>query len=102
VTIKPPQDPVQGSFRGRGTPATAKTPLQNDENGLQNAPRDPDGQGDLSGENALVGALSGLFEKRLAKDAAEAAAGERGTGNGEQEEITQEQAEKLYEEIMAK
>ena len=52
----------------------SKTPLQNDENRLQNAPRDLDGQGDPSGENALVEALSGLFEKSLA----EAAAGEMG------------------------
>ena len=52
--------------------AKAKTPLQNDENRLQNAPRDPDGQGDLPGEDALVEALSGLFEKTLAEAAAEA------------------------------
>lgn len=52
----------------------AKTPLQNDENRLQNAPRVSDGQGDPSGEDALVEALSGLFEKSLA----EAAAGEIG------------------------
>ena len=52
--------------------AKAKTPLQNDENRLQNAPRDPDEQGDPSGEDALVEALSGLFEKSLAEAAAEA------------------------------
>jgi len=52
--------------------AKAKTPLQNDENRLQNAPRVSDGQGDPSGENALVEALSGLFEKTLAEAAAEA------------------------------
>ena len=52
----------------------SKTPLQNDENRLQNAPRNSDGQGDPSGEDALVEALSGLFEKTLA----EAAAGEMG------------------------
>jgi len=60
----------------------AKTPLQNDEKALQNAPRDLDGQGDPSGEVALVEALSGLFEKTLAEAAAEAAKGEG--------EITQE------------
>ena len=76
VTLKPPQDPVQGSFKGRGTPATAKTHLQNDENRLQNAPRDPDGQGDPSAKEAIVEALSGLFEKSMAKAAAEARAGE--------------------------
>ena len=115
VTLKPPQNPMQGSFRGRKTPADAQTILQNDENRLQNAPRDPDGQGHPPGEDALVEALSGLFEKSLAEAAAEAAKGEgddglaqrRGGAEGEpsrssQEEITQEQAEKLYEEMMAK
>ena len=99
----------------------AKTPLQTRENGLQNAPRNPDGQGDPSGEDALVEALSGLFEKSLAEAASQAAKGEgddglaqrRGGAEGEpsrssqpsqesREEITQETAEKLYEEIMAK
>ena len=52
--------------------AKAKTPLQNDENRLQNAPRDLDGQGDPKAEDALVEALSGLFEETLAEAAAEA------------------------------
>ena len=52
----------------------SKTPLQNDENRLQNASRVPDGQGDPKAKDALVEALSGLFEKSLA----EAAAGEIG------------------------
>ena len=69
----------------------AKTPLQNDENRLQNAPRKPDGQGDIPAENALVEALEGLFEKTLAEAAAEAVDGERGTGNGEQETRNREQ-----------
>ncbi len=50
--------------------------MQNDENRLQNAPRVSDGQGDPSGEDALVEALSGLFEKSLAEAAAEAVEGE--------------------------
>jgi len=84
----------------------ARTPFKNDEKALQNAPRDLDGQGDPSGEGALVEALSGLFEKSLAEAAAEAVEGEaKGEGKGEGEdggEITQEQAEKLYEEMMSK
>ena len=88
------------------SPTSPKTPLQNDENRLQNAPRDLDGQGDPKTEDALVEALSGLFEKSLA----EAAAGEMGgegltRRRGEAEntgDITQEQAEELYEEMMAK
>ena len=52
--------------------AKARTPLQNGENRLQNAPRVSDGQGDPKAEDALVEALSGLFEKTLAEAAAEA------------------------------
>ena len=52
--------------------AKAQTPLQNDENRLQNAPRGLDVRGEGSPENALVEALSGLFEKSLAEAAAEA------------------------------
>lgn len=54
----------------------AQTPSQTLANGLQNAPRNLDGQGDPSGEEALVEALSGLFEKSLAEAAAEAVEGE--------------------------
>ena len=57
-------------------PLAPQTPLQTRENRLQNAPCNPDGQGDPSGEDALVEALSGLFEKSLAEAAAEAAKGE--------------------------
>jgi hypothetical protein len=71
---KAPETPPQGGFGGLAGGLNAKTPLQNDENRLQNAPRDLDGQGDPKGEDALVEALSGLFEKSLA----EAAAGEMG------------------------
>ena len=52
--------------------AKAKTPFKNDENGFKNAPHVSDGQGDPKGEDALVEALSGLFEKSLAEAAAEA------------------------------
>ena len=71
VTLKPAADPLPGQFTGVNRAVPAKTPLQNDENRLQNAPGAPDAQGDLPGENALVEALSGLFEKRLAEAAAE-------------------------------
>lgn len=99
-------DQVQPEVSSPPGGLNAKTPLQTRENRLQNAPRNPDGQGDPSGEDALVEALSGLFEKSLA----EAAAGElEGEGltrrRGEAEnagDITQEQAEELYEEMMAK
>ena len=54
----------------------AQTPLQTLANGLQNAPCNLDGQGDPSGEEALVGALQGWYEKILAEAAAEAVEGE--------------------------
>ena len=112
---KAPETPPQGGFGGFAGGLNAKTALQTRENGLQNAPRDPDGQGDGSGREALVEALSGLFAEEMAK----AAAGEEGKGKREEEdgasrpsqesrpsqngeEITQEQAEKLYEEMMSK
>ena len=84
----------------------AKTPLQTRENRLQNAPRNLDGQGDLPGENALVEALRGLFEKSLAEAAAAEIGGEPSqTSQPSQkttEDITQAEAEELYEEMMAK
>ncbi len=82
-----PGDGSDGSKNQLANEKTGKTPLQNDENRLQNAPRVSDGQGDPSGEDALVEALSGLFEKSLAEAAADAAAGERGMGNGEREPV---------------
>jgi hypothetical protein len=103
---KAPESPSPAPGFGLNSRKDPKTPLQNGEKGLQNAPRVSDGQGDPKGEDALVEALSGLFEKSLAEAAAEAVEGEaKGEGKGEGEdggEITQEQAEKLYEEMMAK
>lgn len=52
--------------------AKAATPFKNANAALQNAPSDPDGQGDPKPEDALVEALSGLFEKALAEAAADA------------------------------
>lgn len=101
------------------SPTSPKTPLQNDEKALQNAPRVSDGQGDPSalppaqiakkrpsGESTLFEAFEEFFEKSLAEAAAGEMEGEgltRRRGDAENAgEITQEQAEKLYEEMMAK
>ena len=65
---------VQAFARGK-----AKTPLQNDENRLQNAPRVSGGQGDPSIKEVLIGALEGLFEKSLVLPAAEAIEKEKKT-----------------------
>ena len=52
--------------------AKAESSLQTRKEAFKNAPRDLDGQGDPKAEDALVEALSGLFEKTLAEAAAEA------------------------------
>ena len=104
--LTPPQTPTPGGFGGLANERMAKTPFKNDENGFKNAPSVLDEQGDPKAEDALVEALSGLFEKSLA----EAAAGEIGgepsqpsqKSQPSQGEITQSEAEKLYEEIMSK
>ncbi len=49
----------------------SKTPLQTREEPLQIARKNPDGRGEGSPEDALVEALSGLFEKTLTEAAAE-------------------------------
>ena len=69
---KAPETPPQGGPGGLSLNKQTQTPLQNDENRLQNAPRVSDGQGDPQGENALVEALRGLHEKILTEAAAEA------------------------------
>lgn len=69
---QPPAKPISGGQEDPSLNKEPKTPLQNDVSRLQNAPRNPDGQGDPSGEDALVEALSGLFEKSLAEVASEA------------------------------
>ena len=103
---KAPESPSSAPGFGLNSRKDGKTPFKNDEKALQNAPRVSDGQGDPKAEDALVEALSGLFEKSLAEAAAEAAEGEgltRRRGDAENAgDITQEQAEKLYEEMMAK
>lgn len=67
------QNPQIDPQSGLGLLNSAKKPLQNAQEPLQNAPKSPDGQGEGSVENALVEALSGLFEKELTKTAQEAA-----------------------------
>ena len=69
---KAPETPSPAPGFAMNSQPKPETPLQTRENGFKNAPRDLDGQGDPKAEDALVEALSGLFEKSLA----EAAAGE--------------------------
>ena len=71
VTLKPAADPVQGQFTGVNRSVPGKTAFKTDEDAFKNARSVSDGQGEGSGENALVEALSGLFEKSMAKAAAE-------------------------------
>lgn len=152
--LTPPQTPTPGGFGGLANERTAKTPLQNVEKALQNAPRDLDAQGDPSGQPpsqiakkrpSATGVLAAFakdttpaakavqellkdFSKEacekfladlpklmpddpvtatvLADAMAEAMAEEvshaEARRGGGAEEITQEQAEKIYEEMMAK
>ena len=95
-----------------GLPEAPSVPLANESlfktplGAFKTAPRNSDRQPAPKTENALVEALEALFEKSLA----EAAAGEIGgepsqpsqKSQPSQGEITQEQAEKLYEEMMSK
>ena len=69
---KAPETPPPAPGFAMNSRKEGETPFKNDENGFKNAPRVSDGQGDPSTKDALVEALSGLFEKSLA----EAAAGE--------------------------
>ena len=74
------------------SPTSPGASLQTAKIALQNAPRDLDGQGDLPGENALVEALSGLFEKSLASSFAAGLAtedGERGIKQSNNQTIKQ-------------
>jgi hypothetical protein len=51
--------------------------------------------------DALASALEDLFEKSLAEAAAEELGnGEPGNENGDEKPLTQEDAEKIYEELM--
>lgn len=70
--LTPPQTPPPGGLGGLANERTAKTPFKTAPAAFKNAPRVSGGQGDLKTEDALVEALSGLFEQSLA----EAAAGE--------------------------
>ena len=151
--LTPPRTPPQGGFGGLANEIQPKTPLQNDEDRLQNAPRVSDGQGDPSDAppsqiakkrpSGAEGVLEAFakdtsaaakaveeFLKDPSKEAAEklladlpkllpddpamaaviadevakvyvaTVASSRPSQNGE--EITQEKAEELYEEMMAK
>lgn len=71
VTLKPAVGPLPGQYTGVNRSVPGKTAFKNDEKAFKNARSSLGGQGDLPGENALVEALSGLFEKRLAEAAAE-------------------------------
>ena len=89
----------------KATPS--KTPLQTHENRLQNVAKNLDEQGEESAENALREALNGLFEKTLAETMAEELEKEvKGEGEGEEIKndeplnLTQEEAERIYEEMM--
>ena len=65
---KAPETPVQGPFGGLNATTSNKTPLQNAEKPLQNAPSPADGQGDEKSPDASEGIL-----EAFAKDTSKAA-----------------------------
>ena len=65
---KAPETPVQGPFGGLNATTPNKTPLQNAEKPLQNAPSPADGQGDEKSPDASEGIL-----EAFAKDTSKAA-----------------------------
>ncbi|MGN0833047.1 MAG: DUF935 family protein [Kiritimatiellia bacterium] len=65
---KAPETPVQGPFGGLNATTPSKTPLQNAEKALQNAPSPADGQGDEKSPKASEGIL-----EAFAKDTSKAA-----------------------------
>lgn len=75
---KDAQSPSPGPGFGLNSKAPAKTPLQNGENRLQNAPRVLDGQSDLPAEESLAGALERVFQNALAEAAADGLSGKDG------------------------
>ena len=102
---KDPQNPLQGGFGALPNERAPVASFKTAQGAFKPAPRDSDGQVDPKSENALTEALEGLFEKALAEAAAEAAKGSAApapSGARNADEITQETAEKLYEEMMSK
>ncbi|MBR2488488.1 MAG: hypothetical protein IKB52_05180, partial [Kiritimatiellae bacterium] len=117
---KAPETPSPAPGFGLNAAVPGKTPFKNFAHAFKNTPHDPGGKSPAPGEtpaqnafkgpsgegteNALVDALEQLFEKSLTEAAAEAVSGEDGEVKNADgaEEITQEQAEELYEEMMAK
>ena len=118
--LTPPQTPPPGGFGGLANEKPAKTPLQTRETALQNARKDADGQGEGSDEPPSqiakkrpsgADAISAAFLDAMAEAMAEELAGAdhraareelANSTDAQGDEITQEQAEKIYEEMMAK
>lgn len=104
---KLPQNPVpEGGIALNAAPVPQES-LKRLANPLQNAPRDSGAQSTPSPEDALLGALNRVFEESLAEAAAEAVTASPSQPSQKSQpsretagEITQAQAEKLYEEMM--
>ena len=117
---KAPESPSPAPGFGLNSRKDGKTPLQTNEKPLQNAPRHSDGQGGPpeptpsqiakkrpSGADALSAAFLDAMAEAMAEELAGAdhrAAREElaNSTDAQGDEITQEQAEKIYEEMMAK
>lgn len=62
---KAPETPVQGPFGGLNATTPGKTPLQNAEKALQNAPSPSDGQGDGKPTDASEGILEAFAKEKI-------------------------------------
>lgn len=118
-----PQQPQNPPGFGPLLNKAPAAPLQTAKNTLQNAPKVSDGQGEGQDVPALLGPFSAGFEERLLDEMFKAAADELDASHAEAEareeshaearrggeaeaaegagDITQDEAERLYEEIMA-
>lgn len=95
-----PQNPApQGGLGGLANEKRGNTPLQIAKDALQIAPKKPDGQGDPKTEDALVEALSGLFERSLTEAAAEAVSQEGDDGRAGAPRTPSQKSQPSQEEL---
>lgn len=104
--LTPPATPPQGRFGPIANELNPQTALHFNENPLQNAGKRKDGQSPVQDETALKSKKNGVLESAIAGIIAETFADELAKASQKsqpsQGEITQSEAEKLYEEMMSK
>ena len=96
--LTPPQTPPQGGFGGLANEIQPKTPLQNDENRLQNAPRVSGGQG---GPSALPPSQIAKKRPSGAEGVLEAFAKDTGAAAKAVEEFLKDPSKEAAEKLLA-